>query len=228
LILASGFGTRLYPLAVTKSKVLLPFRGKPIINHVVDRIPQGIDILVNISKKFEADFRHWQNAINRKVTLCVEPVFSKEQSWGAIHSVDYWIRTTNITDDLMVIAGDNYFEFDLSKFISSYNGNNVSVAVYDIGDKSKATKFGVVRLEGNRIVEFDEKPAVPKSSLIATACWILPPRIFPILSEFCSKGKKDNLGDFIAHLVDMDEVYAYTFTELWLDIGSIDTYSSMQ
>jgi len=45
---------------------------------------------------------------------------------------------------------------------------------------------------------------------------------------FCSEGKKDNLGNFIAHLVDMDEVYAHTSTELWLDIGSIDTYSSMQ
>lgn len=171
LILASGFGTRLYPLTITKSKVLLPFKGKPVISHVVDRIPQGIDILVNINKKFEADFRHWQNTIN---------------------------------------------------------GNNVSVAVYDIGDKSKATEFGVVRLEGDRIVEFDEKPVVPESSLVATACRIVPPRIFPILSEFCSEGKRDNLGNFIACLVDMDEVYAYTFTELWLDIGSIDTYSSMQ
>ena len=228
LILASGFGTRLYPLTITKAKVLLPFKGKPIISHVVDRIPQNIDILVNTNKKFETDFRHWQNTVNRKVTLCVEPVFSEEQSWGAINSVDYWVRNKNITDDLAVIASDNYFEFDLSKFISSYNGNNVSVAVRDIGDKNKATQFGVVRLEGNRIVEFVEKPAVPKSSLIATACWILPPRIFPILSEFCSEGKKDNLGSFIAYLVGTDEVYAYTFTEQWVDIGSIDTYSSMQ
>lgn len=228
LILASGFGTRLYPLTITKAKVLLPFKGKPIISHVVDRIPQNIDILVNTNKKFETDFRHWQNTVNRKVTLCVKPVFSEEQSWGAINSVDYWVRNKNITDDLAVIASDNYFEFDLSKFISSYNGNNVSVAVCDIGDKNKATQFGVVRLEGNRIVEFVEKPAVPKSSLIATACWILPPRIFPILSEFCSEGKKDNLGSFIAYLVGTDEVYAYTFTEQWVDIGSIDTYSSMQ
>ena len=142
--------------------------------------------------------------------------------------MDYWIRNKNIRDDLAVIAGDNYFEFDLSEFISSYNGNNDSVAVYDIGNKSKATEFGVVRLEGGGIVEFDEKPIVSEFCLGSTACCIVPPRIFPILSEFCSEGKRDNLGNFIAYLVDMDEVYAYTFTELWLDIGSIDTYSSMQ
>lgn len=57
LILASGFGTRLYPLTITTAKCLLPYKGKPIISHVVDKIPQDIDILVNTNKKFEADFR---------------------------------------------------------------------------------------------------------------------------------------------------------------------------
>ena len=228
LILASGFGTRLYPLTITTAKCLLPYKGKPIISHVVDKIPQEIDILVNTNRKFEADFRRWQKTLSREITLCTEPVFTEEQSWGAIGSVDYWVRNKNIIDDLLIVAGDNYFEFDLSKFISSYNGRNVSVAVYDIGDKSKATQFGVVKLEGNRIAEFDEKPSVPKSSLIATACWIVPPRIFPILSEFCSEGTKDNLGSFIAYLIGRDEVYAYTFSELWLDIGSVDAYRSTQ
>ena len=200
LILASGFGTRLYPLTITEAKCLLPYKGKPIISHVVDKIPQDIDILVNTNKKFEADFRRWQNTLSREITLCTEPIFSEEQSWGAIGSIDYWARNKNIIDDLLIVAGD----------------------------KSKATQFGVVKLDGNRIVEFDEKPAVPKSSLIATACWIVPPRIFPILSEFCSEGKKDNLGSFIAYLISRDEVYAYTFSELWLDIGSVDAYRSTQ
>ena len=40
LILASGFGTRLYPLTITKAKALLEYKGKASISHIVDKIPQ--------------------------------------------------------------------------------------------------------------------------------------------------------------------------------------------
>jgi len=228
LILASGFGTRLYPLTLTKAKALLEYKGKAILSHVVDKIPQDIDILVNISKKFEADFRRWQSSIGRAVTLCVEPVFTEEQAFGAIGSLDYWIRAKNINDDLLVVASDNYFEFDLSRFIAAYDGRNTLVAVYDIGDRSKASQYGVVHLDGDRIIKLEEKPAKPKSSLIAIACYIFPPRIFPILFQCCAQGKRDNLGNFIAHLIEIDEVRAYTFSEPRFDIGIIEVYRSLQ
>jgi glucose-1-phosphate thymidylyltransferase len=228
LILASGFGTRLYPLTLTKAKALLEYKGKALISHIVDKIPQDIDILVNINKKFEADFHRWQGTIGRAVTLCVEPVFTEEQAFGAVGSLDYWIRTENIGEDLLVIASDNYFEFDLSQFIAAYNDKNTLVAVYDIGDKSKASQYGVVQLDGRRIAGFEEKPAQPKSSLIAIACYILPPRIFPLLLQCCAKGKRDNLGDLIAYLIGTDEVHAYPFSEMWFDMGSIDVYQSLQ
>jgi glucose-1-phosphate thymidylyltransferase len=228
LILASGFGTRLYPLTTTTAKGLLEYKGKPLISHIVDKIPQDIDILVNTNKKFEADFHHWQHAIGRAVTLCVEPVFTEEQAFGAVGALEYWIRAKNIADDLLVIASDNYFELDLRQFIDAYNGKNTLVAVYDINDKSKASRYGVVQLDGHRITELAEKPAQPKSSLIATACYIFPLRIFTLLFQFCARGKKDNLGNFIAYLIETDEVHAYTFSELWFDVGSIDVYQSLQ
>ena len=228
LILAGGFGTRLYPLTITKAKALLEYKGKPLISQIVDMIPQDVGILVNSNKRFEVEFRRWQDTTGRAVDLCVEPVFTEAQAFGAIGSLDYWIKSKNIADDLLVIASDNYFEFDLRRFIAAYNGKNALVAVFDIGDKSKASKFGVIRLDGQKIVEFEEKPPQPKTSLIATACYILPPRIFPILSQYCAQGKRDNLGSFIAYLVDRDEVHAYIFTELWLDIGSIEDYYSLQ
>ena len=89
-----------------------------------------------------------------------------------------------------------------------------------IGDKKKASHFGVVKLDQNRIIGFDEKPAKAKSSLVATVIYILPPHLFPTLSQYCSEGKRDNLGSFITYLLDTDTVHAYSFDGLWLDIGS--------
>ena len=61
LILASGSGTRLQPLTITKAKGLLQYKGKPIISHIVDKIPRDIDMLISINKKLEADFRQWRD-----------------------------------------------------------------------------------------------------------------------------------------------------------------------
>ncbi|MCK4403285.1 MAG: nucleotidyltransferase family protein [Dehalococcoidia bacterium] len=222
LILAGGFGTRLYPLTINRAKALLGYKGKPIISHIVDKIPKNIDIMVNTNKKFEADFHQWQRTINRKVEILVEEVLSEDQKLGAVGSLNFWIENKPIVEALLVIAGDNYFEFALAQFIARYDGKYTLVAVYDIGDKGKASQFGVVQLDGHRIAEFQEKPAEPQSSLVATACYIFPQRIFPLLRQYCQRGKRDNLGSFIAYLIDKDEVHAYTFTESWIDIGSVE------
>jgi glucose-1-phosphate thymidylyltransferase len=84
----------------------------------------------------------------------------------------------------------------------------------------------VVRVEGDRVIELEEKPARPKSSLVATACWILPPRVFPIISDFCDAGSRDNLGYFITHLVGIDTVRAFAFEDMWIDIGNLEIYNA--
>ena len=178
-----------------------------------------MDILVSTNMKFEADFRQWQRTIDRHVELCIEEAWTEEQKKGAVSALSFWIERKSITGDLLVVAGDNYFGFDLTEFIAAYNGNNTLLAIHDIGNRKKASQFGVVQLDGYRIAEFEEKPANPKSNLVATACYILSPRVFPLLHQYCSEGKRDNLGSFISYLVDIDEVHSYLFTELWFDIG---------
>ena len=225
LIMASGFGKRLYPLTVNKPKALIEYKGKPIISYIVDKIPETIEILVNTNKKFEPDFHRWQETVDRKITLFVEPVYTEAQSFGAVGSLAY--RVKDITDDLLVIASDNYFEFDLITFISAYDSKHTLVAVCDLQDRSRACQFGVVQLEGEKIVAFNEKPRKPKSSYIATACYIFPPRVFPLISEFASENSAANLGNLIAYLVLKDEVRAYLFTELWVDVGTPDSLSRL-
>ena len=226
LILASGFGTRLYPLTMDRAKALLPYKGKPMINHIVDKIPPGIEILVNVNKKFEQDFREWSGKQDREIAICVENVRSDDEKLGAVGSLNYWIKQRNIREDLLLFGCDNYFEFDLATFLAAYDGQHILVAVYDVGHPSKATQYGVVRVEGDRVIELEEKPARPKSSLVATACWILPPRVFPIISDFCDAEGRDNLGYFITHLVGIDTVRAFPFEEMWIDIGNLEIYNA--
>ena len=220
LILAGGFGCRLHPMIGEKPKALIKYLDKPLISHIVEKIPRDIDILVSTNKKFEADLLRWQETINRPVEILVEKAWSEEQKPGALASISYWVQHKHVNEDLLVIASDNYFEFDVSQFIAAYNGKNALVAAHDIGDEKKAQSFGVIRLNGRKIVEFTEKPSQPNSTLIAAACYIFPPRVLQTCASYCLQGKRDLLGGFIAHLVDTDEVYGFPFSEKWFDIGN--------
>jgi glucose-1-phosphate thymidylyltransferase len=225
LILAGGFATRLYPLTVNRAKALLEFKGKPVITHLLSRVPYDIDVLVSTNKKFEPDFVAWSKTIDRPVEILIEEAMADNQKMGAVTAIDFWIRNKAISDDLMVIAADNYFELDLSQFMRKFNGRNALIAVFDVGDKEKACEIGracqigLVIMEENRVVRLDEKPPEATSSIIATGIYILPSRVFPILSDYCREHKRDNLGSFIGHLLGLEPVHAYSFTGAWVDIG---------
>ena len=218
--MAGGFGVRLYPLTQNKAKALLLYRGRPLIDYLVEMVPPDMEIMVSTNRKFEADFQKWQKGIPRKVELCIEEAVTEEEKKGAVGALDYWIGQQKIKEDLLLLTGDNYFEFSLTGFLDAYDDENTLFAVYDIGDVSKAADFGVVVLDGLRVVELEEKPQNPKSSLVAAGSYVLPERVFPILHRYCSESRRDNLGSFIAHLIQVDKVYGYRFSGLWFDIGS--------
>ncbi len=225
LILASGFGIRLHPLTVNKPKGLLEYKGKPLITHIVNKIPSSIEIYINTNKKFESHFRKWQRKLKRKTNLCIEPVYTPDQSLGAVGSLSYWIR--ELEDDVLVIASDNYFEFDLRKFIAAYDGINALVAVYEMGYTPELSQYGVVKLDGRRIVAFVEKPEIPATDLVATACYILPRRLFLHIDKFASEYATSNLGNLIAYILSINTVQAYLFSDKWFDIGTPDSLNKL-
>ncbi len=121
----------------------------------MERVPADVGILVAANRKFEPDFVAWQKTLDRPIEICVEEAVTDEQKKGAIGSIDFWTRQKSISGDLMVIAADNYFEFEMADLIKSFNGKNTIIVVYDVGDKekacdlAKACQVGLVILEGN-------------------------------------------------------------------------------
>ena len=221
LILAGGFATRMYPKGAQQAKALLSYKGQPVISHLINSIPSHIPVLVTTNKKFEASFLQWKNQLDRDISILTEDTLTDEQKPGAVGAINLWVQKMNIKEDLWIIAGDNYFEGDLPEFVETYDGVHSLVAIYDVGTRTKAKQMGVIKLEGDKIVDLIEKPSDPESSLIATACYIFPPSIFPLLRSYCSQQRRDHLGTFISYLIQNSDVYAYSLTSSWLDIGSL-------
>lgn len=225
-VLAGGFATRLWPLTERRAKPLLPIAGKPMLSHIVEKIPAHIPITVSTNAMFAEHFRTWKETINRPhLTVRIEETRNDDEKLGTLGATAQWIENDHIRDDILLLTGDNWFGFNMNTFIDQFDGMAL-VAAYDIGDKAKATAFGtiVVGDDGKTITSFEEKPKDPKSSLVSTGCSLLPAAVIPDLLAF-AKVKPDNVGGIFEELLRLNRpVQCFAFTDPWYDIGSFESY----
>lgn len=218
LILAAGYATRLSPLTDDRPKQLLPVGGRPIVDWIVDRIREtdADEIHLVTNGRFAPLFRDWAQTTG--VTIHDDGTTTNETRLGAIGD----IRFVGLDDDLLVIAGDNLFDFSLADFATFQRERAGSaVAVYDVRDRELAKKYGVVAVDADdRIVDFVEKPADPPSTLAATATYLYTRTHARLVAAYLDEGNNpDQPGNFVAWLHRREPVYAYPFEGGWYDVG---------
>lgn len=232
LILAAGYAKRLWPMTKNKPKPLLEVKGKPIIEHIISHfkeIPEIDEVLVVTNDKFALTFEQWAESIDIGLPIKIinDMTLSNDDRKGAIGDMKYAIDEEKIDDDLMVIAGDNLFEYKLSDFYKFFKEKNASVvACKDMGSKEEVKeKFGVVELDSDKkIIGFEEKPKHPKSSLASTACYIFSKDDIKEINNYIeADNPPDNAGDFIKWLANHKPVFGFSFNKNWFDIGSFES-----
>ncbi len=225
LLLAAGYGTRLRPLTDRVPKELLQVGGRPIIDWILEAVavvPEVDEIhLVTNAGKIDA-FRAW--AVGRDVTLHDDGTTANEDRLGATGDIRFVLDRTGLRDDdLLVIAGDNLFDFSLAEYVTFWRskGGGSALAVHRLADPSLASLYGVVEVApDDRIVRLEEKPERPRSDLVATATYIFERGHLALLDRYLDEGNPpDPPGRFVTWLCERDPVYAFRFAGEWLDIG---------
>lgn len=220
--MAGGYATRLWPITKDNPKALLPVGEKRIIDYILEKaLKLDLPVYISTNRFFESHFR--PVAEKYGVELIVEDTLHEEEKLGTIGAMKKAVEELGL-DDYLVIAGDNLFSFSLEDFLARYSGETL-IAVYDVGDLELAKRYGVVVLEGDRVVAFEEKPALPRSTLISTGVYVFPERVMALLDEYLKNGHRDSPGYFVQWLLSRGElIKAYRFSEYWFDIGSADSY----
>ncbi len=245
IILAGGYGERLYPLTKNKAKALLEIGkdGKPLLAYTLEALNQFYErkrgtCYLTVNKKFHQDFLDFSYPTKTKfnLELVVEDTTpeTKPGTIGAITNIFNSCPEIRRNNEVMVIAGDSLSSLRLRDLYDAYlAGNYMSViAAYRIDDPRKAGLYGCLKLEKRnrhsirKVLGISEKPKHPRMpAFVNTTQFILDVRALVGLYAYSSKPRK---GEFFNWLIRRNKfhVNALIFNSpgsYWFDIGDKDS-----
>ncbi len=231
ILLCAGYATRLFPLTKNFPKPLLKVGDRPIIDYIIDEVNtiDEIDkIYIITNDRYFEHFENWKNLKDneKEIEVVNDNTTSNDDRLGAIGDMRFVIKNKNVDDDLMVIAGDNLFEFKLKNMMNFYKNKKAPcVAAQYIEDLNLLKRFGVGKIdENNKLLNIVEKPEVPESNIGVWATYIYPKSILPYFDKYFEDGNKaDSPGNFVQYLHKKEDVYLYMFDEACYDVGTYET-----
>jgi len=234
IILAAGYATRLYPLTLNQPKPLLPVAGKPMLEHVIDNIAtiRAIDhAYIVTNAKFVSHFENWAREyqhpkLNFGFTIINDQSTDDSNKLGAIGDMHLVLTTQQLDDDIIVVGGDNLFSHDLGEFGEYCRQRQSPVTgVYDVGDLDEIKKYNSIDVDAEgRILFFEEKPKVPKSTLTGIALYYYPKSVLPMIHQYIEEGNNpDQPGRLVQWLYPRVPFYTWKVPGLWFDVGSLET-----
>jgi NDP-sugar pyrophosphorylase family protein len=170
LIMAGGDGASLRPITYEIPKSMIPVHGKPILEHQINMLKKnGItNIYLAINKKSESIRDHFGNGSKNGVNINYVVEDKPLGTAGALSLV------RNINSPFVMLNVDTLIDPDIHEIIDFHRKQNTPATVVLV-TKSDPTNFGVVKMKGHQILEFDEKPKEASSNLINAGMCILEP-----------------------------------------------------
>ncbi|PSQ36196.1 glucose-1-phosphate thymidylyltransferase [Halobacteriales archaeon QS_9_70_65] len=208
-----------------------PGRWRTVIGTIFDALERDEridDVYVSTNEKFAPDFETYlEESEFEKPELSVEETTAEDEKFGVVGALAQLVDREGLTDDTLVVAGDNLISFEIADFLDAFEANDApTLASYDVGSYDRAGSYGLVELDDDgRVIDFQEKPDDPKSTLVSIACYGFPGETLPKLEAYLADDNNpDEPGWFVQWLQDREPVYGFTFDEAWFDIGTPESY----
>lgn len=223
VILAGGLGTRLYPLTKITNKHLLPLYDRPMIYYPLQTLVEaGIEeIMVVTGGNNAGDFLRLLGN-GREFGLRHLDYTYQEGEGGiadALRLAEYFADGQSI----IVILGDNILEKSIKTAVDDFRKQEDGAKIL-LKEVSDPWRFGVAELEGDRVVNIQEKPKQPRSNLVVTGVYMFDFNVFEIIKTL----KPSDRGEL--EITDVNNAYinnnkmTYEILEgWWTDAGTFES-----
>jgi len=239
LLLAGGVGSRLNLLVETRAKPAVTFGGlyriidfslSNVMNSGLTKIGvltqyKPLSLMNHLGTGESWDF----TGRSRGVTILPPRTGQKDSDWykgtaDAIRrNIDFIM--SNPTDEVLILSGDHIYHMDFDVMLEYHRSKKADVTVgMMVVPKSVIHQFGAgIVNNDNRIVDWEEKPQVPRTNLASMGIYIFD-RDYLLRSLARDKAEIDFGMHILPWAIDNDNVFAYPFYGYWRDVGTIQAY----
>ncbi|WP_314255669.1 glucose-1-phosphate adenylyltransferase [Abiotrophia defectiva] len=243
MILAGGQGTRLGVLTKQTAKPAVPFGGKyRIIDFALSNCANsGIKSIGVVTQYQPLELNEhigkgaaWGLTSRSGGATILQPYSSSDgEKWfkGTANAIYQNISYIDSLDPkyVLILSGDHIYKMDYAAMLEDHIKNKASLTVGVIPVSMKeASRFGIMNTDQNgRIIEFEEKPAQPKSNLASMGIYIFNwETLRRYLVEDQAKNREmEDFGKNVipAYLSNAENCFAYSFEGYWKDVGTIES-----
>ncbi len=221
VILAGGLGTRLHPMTRVTNKHLLPVYDRPMVYYPIQQLVHaGVErILVVTGGDGAGDFLRLLG--NGACFGLRHMDYTYQEGEGGIAEALGLAEHFADGEPIVVILGDNVFQDPIAPAIRAYERHKGGGMIL-LKEVEDPERFGVARLDGDRIVEIVEKPSRPPSRLAVTGCYIYDSRVFDIIRTLAPSERGElEITDVNNRYLGWGELHHHVLEGWWTDAGTI-------
>lgn len=220
IILTAGEGTRMRPLTITKPKTMLQIGGKPILQYNIESLRDaGVDEITLVVGYHEEVIKdHFKDGADIGVKI---NYVTQEERLGTAHAIGS--ARKHVQGQFIVLNGDIIVDPVLiSDLIDGYRKEN-AISMLVLTEVDDPSSFGVVELNGNRIVRIVEKPKKEEapSNLINAGIYLFDDQIFDAIDQTpkSERGEYEITDSLQLQMNEDGNVVGLRSTNKWIDIG---------
>lgn len=221
LILAGGLATRLRPLTLVTNKHLLPVYNKPMIYYPIEAMQKAgvTDVLLTTGGESISQFA---NLLKSGEEFGLHLFYAVQQNpKGGIPDAMKLAEELTKHEPLLVILGDNIFNFDLKKVIKEFEKTGDGAVIFGYQVKENQNQYGIIEVDDKgRVLSIEEKPEHPKSDIAQTGIYLYDHHVF----EYIRTLKPSARGEL--EVTDLNNIYLQNKSlhchviDWWIDAGT--------
>ena len=223
VVLAGGLGSRLYPLTKITNKHLLPVYDKPMIYYPIQTlINAGIDDIMIVTGGNYAG--HFLQLLGNGRNFGLEDLnYTYQQGEGGIADALSLVKHFADDEPVCVVLGDNIIEGNIRKAAEDYRtqGKGAKILLKKVHDPQR---FGVPEIDGDHVVQIEEKPRNPKSDYAVIGIYFFDNTVFEVIKTLKPSDRGElEITDVNNHFINEGTM---TWAELegwWTDAGTFES-----
>jgi len=221
LIMAGGKPVYFESEKKTLPKAMVKIAGKPLLEQTLNRLKslKFNEVIISISETGEVirDYFGDGSSMGIKISYL-------QQSKGNKGNAQPLAEAKKIlgSGSFMLLYGDVLSDVDYIDLVEFHKNQKFGVCTMALSSAESVSMWGLARMQGNKIVEFEEKPKNPKTSsrLINAGIYIMSSEIFDYIPKTAIKLE----SDVFPRLAEEGKLCGYPFEGLWLDISNSAAY----